>query len=137
MAESGADSFRIRQLVLADGSVRDVSGTTRLEPFGWPSSEGSIEGCSGQTDPSAIDVSCSATNGLMPFAPPIHTRVKITVSNRRTTVLAAGSRYPSLEVWRYGGPGGPQLAYFYDARAAAAIDVLTIDRLPNAAGGGK
>ncbi len=29
-----------------------------------------------------------------------------------------GTSFPSLEVWQYGGPGGPTLIYHYDAKAA-------------------
>jgi RHS repeat-associated protein len=136
LAESAAGSFRSRQLLLSDGSVRSVAGVTRLEPFGWPASEGALENCTSSTG-SSIDVSCSATNGLMPFAPPIHTRVKINVVDGHVSVVAAGSRYPSLEVWQYGGSSGPQLVYFYDARSAAPIDLYTIARLPEFSGGAK
>jgi hypothetical protein len=42
-------------------------------------------------------------------------------------VYAAGTAYPSLEVWQYGTAGGPYLLFSYNAQAAGttALDLFT------------
>jgi hypothetical protein len=63
------------------------------------------------------------------FAPSIVTDVSIEeVANERAFVAyAAGTAYPSLEVWQYGTAGGPYLLFSYNAQTAGttALNLFT------------
>jgi RHS repeat-associated protein len=135
-ADSGEDSYRVRQLIRADGTVTNLAGVSRLGYFGWFPSRGTLENCTEQTTPGNANVSCTAYNGYphLPGTPAaIRTQVQISESNGRVLITAFGSFYPSLEVWRYGA-GGPHLVYFYDARAVDIWSLGHVGHLPNSSG---
>jgi RHS repeat-associated protein len=134
-ADSGDDSYRVRQLITADGSVTNFAGISSLGFFGWGRTRGSLENCTEQTDPGSVNVSCTGFNGYArtPGSPgPIRTQVQIYEANGRVVVTAFGTFFPSLEVWRYGA-GGPQLLYWYDARAVDIWSLGHVGHLPNSA----
>lgn len=110
---SDGGGYRVQQLITADGVVATTPGSSGLGLFGIPSIQGTVTGCSRASDPSLIAVSCTALNGFG-LLPPIRTTVWIVETGGRPAVVAFGTLYPSLEVWRYGA-GRPQLVYFYDA----------------------
>ncbi len=97
--------------------------------------QGSVGECaarvSGRKDGGrTISLRTTATQGLLPFAPPIQTGVTIREGpNGEADVKVWGTRYPSVEVWQYGGPGGPKLIYHHTAQGTP-IDLYFPGRLP-------
>ena len=77
-----------------------------------------------------VVVSCLGGHGVLwwfPGAPEIHHLVQIheTEDGQATVVAAIGTSFPSMEVWQYGGPAGPQLVYFSDATDNSEWDLYS------------
>ncbi len=123
-------TFRIRQWMFQDPSGETsgdtVVGLTRTafppdfarqgvrRPCSWEVMTLKIGG-------RKIRARCAAGNGfLFGLAPDI--TYDVTIFERRdgtaSVVNASGSPYPSMEIWQYGGSGGPRLIYDFDANKA-------------------
>ncbi|MGH7862175.1 MAG: RHS repeat-associated core domain-containing protein, partial [Candidatus Dormibacteraceae bacterium] len=71
---------------------------------------------------------CAASDGLFyGYAPPAAYTIVLQETAQGVRVLdARGTRFPSIEVWQYGGAQAPQLVYYYDSQAAGTgpLDLL-------------
>jgi hypothetical protein len=64
-----------------------------------------------------LQSSCSATNGINASLGSIETDVMILEGRGGAVVVrAAGTRYPNLEIWMYGGTAGPQLLHSFESQ---------------------
>jgi hypothetical protein len=118
-------TFKSEQMLSGNGAsscrpgVSTIVGTSIAR-------QGSVGQCdariSGRKDGGrTIGLQTTATNGLVPFAPPIQTDVTIDEGpNGEANVRVSGTPYPSVEVWQYGGPGGPRLIYHHAAQGTPA-----------------
>ncbi len=62
---------------------------------------------------------CWASDGLLfGLAPDAGYDLTLVETPNGVYLAGLGTSFPSLEVWQYGGPGGPGLIYYYDAKAA-------------------
>jgi hypothetical protein len=48
---------------------------------------------------------------------------------KATVDFVQSSIFPSIEIWQYGGEGGPTLVYYYDASPQSILDLPTVDVL--------
>jgi hypothetical protein len=64
-----------------------------------------------------IVVTCSGSDGLLfGAAPYAGYGIKIVeVGGVAHVIEAYGTAFPSIEVWQYGGAGGPELVYHYNS----------------------
>jgi len=134
---NGGGSFRIRHLV-SGSDVRFRFGDTYgiVPPFQAPGIRGT---CGGGVIPlplggRKIRLSCSGYNGLLgdTVAPPIFTDISIreNAAGEVTSLKVQGTGYPALEIWQYGGPGGPKQIFDYPAAGKGAEDLYGIAPLP-------
>lgn len=62
---------------------------------------------------------CWASDGLgFGLAPDAGYDLNFTNGPGGPNVNGLATQFPSLEIWQYGGPNGPQLIYFYDSQGA-------------------
>jgi hypothetical protein len=136
-SQGNGGTFKSQQMFDGNGLATCAAGMSSLS-F-WPSmqQQGSVGVCNGYQTPLGgrkdgrqIFLDTTATNGLIPFAPPIQTTVTINEGpNGATGVNVWGTPFPSLEIWQYGGPNGPQLIYDYRAQGSPA-SLYSPRRLP-------
>jgi RHS repeat-associated protein len=124
-ADPNGGTFKSQQMLNGSGESTCRPGVSTIVGTAI-SNEGSVGQCemniSGRKNGGrTISMGTIATNGLLPFAPPIQTQVTINEGpNGQTNVTVRGTPYPSMEVWQYGGPGGPTLIYHYTAQGTPA-----------------
>jgi RHS repeat-associated protein len=134
------DAYRVHQEIYASGSPQVGSTTVGIThadtPFGVLAGRGTLYSSLTVAksnvlgDGRSLRAYSAAGIGVLPpySAPPILTDVRIEEDAYGNAFVsyAAGTPYPSLEVWQYGGSNGPQLLFYYDAIAAGttAIDLF-------------
>jgi RHS repeat-associated protein len=127
--ESDSDSFRTQQFIYQgpDGTTIE-SHTPGTSNFQNRVTRDAVMGSCHATTKSLpmggrkFTASCSASDGLFfGLAPYLHYFLAIAESGGSAQVIAAfGTAFPSIEVWQYGGSGGPNLVYHYDSKAAGS-----------------
>ena len=103
----------------------NTAGYSSLSPFfGEPTTpaQGRMECQSNATKSKVLGItlfqsSCSATNGINALLGSIETDVMILEGRGGAIVVqAAGTMYPNLEVWMYGGTAAPQLLHSFESQ---------------------
>jgi hypothetical protein len=85
----------------------------------------------GRKDGRQINMNTEASNGWIPFAPPIQTGVTITEGpDGQVRVNVWGTIYPSAEIWQYGGQNGPDLIYYHREQGHPPGGLIGPRRLP-------
>ncbi len=122
--QSDAGTFKSQQTSDGNGKSKCAPGRSTIVGIGI-SRLGSVGNCDASQTPLGghkdrqIHLDTTATNGLLPFAPPIQTSVTISEGpNGAKSVNAWGTPYPSMELWQYGGPNGPTLIYHHEAHGS-------------------
>ena len=137
--DASGGRFRIRQLIyqLEDGATayESIAGITEVDwAFVHLENPGRLSKCDASAKKSIalggrdIIVSCLGGHGVLwwlPGVPEIHHPVQIHEGEdgQASVVAALGTSFPSMEIWQYGGPDGPQLIYFSDASDNSEFDL--------------
>lgn len=120
-AQYNGGTFKSQQMFDGYGLSECEAGVSTIVAIGI-SHKGSVGRCDAvQTalplGGRKVKLSTTATHGLIPIAPPIQTSMTIIEGpNGEIDVKVSGTPYPSVEVWQYGGPNGPQLIYHHVAQ---------------------
>jgi hypothetical protein len=127
--DSNGGSYRTQQFLTqnADGSWNSqyFPGTSSLYLAPKISRPAAGDGCgvtplSGRKNGSnGFRAHCWASDGLgFGAAPDAGYDLDFTPGPGGPNINGMGTQFPSLEIWQYGGPNGPQLVYYYDSQAA-------------------
>jgi RHS repeat-associated protein len=118
--------YRVQQLIRSDGSVRVDVAESALGLFGWPRARGTYHDCGASITGSGLLSTCVATNGFRSvpvFGGWAPDDILWAVSISGTSIAVRGTRYPSMEIYRYGAASTPEQLYFFDAMATSPADL--------------